>query len=410
MSSPHFRFLHAGGLALDQPVGGFTEIPEPLESLLIDAPYVAAQRVFDAALEERVDFVALTGDLVDLARPTPRAIAFLLENFERLDAQGIAVYWAGGRLDPPQDWPAVARLPARIHAFPSVEPKELSHFRGSRPVANIVGRSWHGTTSVQVGEFKSDSDGLPTIVIAYGQADPARLVDQMVDYWALGGQAQRQSFGTTQRIIHYVGSPQGRSPEEHGPHGCAVVHIGGDRAIRTQFTPTDAVRWHVERVSIDEHATLAAVRQSLTDRMKQLRSETDSRPHLVTWKVSGGHHLAGPAARRDLAAEWEASLRTEFFMSEGQPGVWTHAVELEQPDLPQAWWEEESMLGDFLRNLHELAARGGAGFDLAACIPEHHRVPALAGLGQWSEDEHREILREAALTGSQLLGAGERES
>src|SRR6476661_10190276 len=99
MSGQHFRFLHAGGLALDQPLAGLSEVPEPLIEPFIDAPLSAAQKVFDAAIEERVDFVALTGDLVDLARPSPRAIAFLLDNFERLDAHGIAVYWACGRLD-----------------------------------------------------------------------------------------------------------------------------------------------------------------------------------------------------------------------------------------------------------------------------------------------------------------------
>jgi exonuclease SbcD len=255
MSGQHFRFLHAGSFALDQPLNGLTEIPEPLAELLIDAPFLAAQKVFDAAIEERVDFAALTGDLVDLARPSARAIAFLADNFERLDSHGIAVYWACGRLDQPQDWPTAARLPDRVRQFSTTAPEELSHFRGQRPVANIVGRSWHGTATFQVGDFKSDADGLPTIVIANGQCDPQRLADQMVDYWALGGQTERQSLGNAHRLIHYAGSPQGRSPDETGPHGCTLVHVAGDRAIRTQFTPTDAIRWHTERLAIEDEAT-----------------------------------------------------------------------------------------------------------------------------------------------------------
>lgn len=409
MSGQHFRFLHAGGFALDLPLYGFAELPEALEDVLIDAPFQAAQRVFDIAIEERVDFVALTGDLTDLARPTPRSIAFLLENFERLDAHGIPIYWAAGRLDPPQDWPTAASLPRRVQVFPTLERHELSHIRGGRPVANIVGRSWHGTASVQVGEFKTDADGLPTVVIAYGQAEADRLVDQMVDYWALGGQPQRQSLGTAQRVIHYVGSPQGRSPDESGAHGCALVHVAGDRAIRMHFMPTDAVRWHIERLVIEAEATLASVRQTLTDRVKQLRAESESRPLLVTWKLSGGEHLASPAGRRDLAAEWAASLRTEFFLSEGKSMVWTHAVELDQPDLPRAWYDEESMLGDFLRNLRDLAANEPTAVDLSQHIPEEYRIPALAELGHWTEEAHRAVLAEVALTGAQLLGAGERD-
>lgn len=408
MSQPHFRFLHAGGFALDQPLYGFAEPPEPLGELLLDAPYVAAQKAFDAALEERVDFVVLTGDLIDLARPSPRAIAFLLENFDRLDAHGIATYWAGGRLDPPQDWPAAARLPSGVQVFPALAPEELSHFRGDRPVANIVGRSWAGTASVQVGDFKSDADGLPTIVVAYGQTDAERLADQMVDYWALGGQPQRQSLGTSKRVVHYAGSPQGRCPQENGPHGCTLVHVAGDRAIRTQFTPTDAIRWQTERVAIEADATLDSVREQLTDRVKQLRAESESRPQIVTWKIKGGEHLAGPAARRDLAAEWQAWLRREF--SAGKPLVWTHAVEIDTPELPDAWFDEESMLGDFLRNLRELAVLEPAAVDLAQHVPSQHRVPMLAALTAWSEEEHRTVLYEAALTGAELLGAGDRDA
>src|SRR5262245_27658685 len=103
MSGQHFRFLHAGAFLLDQPLRGLVEIPGPLTDLLIDAPFLAAQKVFDAAIEERVDFVVLNGDLIDLSEPSARAIAFLLDQFERLDGQGISVYWACGKLEQPQD-------------------------------------------------------------------------------------------------------------------------------------------------------------------------------------------------------------------------------------------------------------------------------------------------------------------
>src|SRR5207302_4126255 len=98
MSGQHFRFLHAAGFALDQPLAGLAEFPEALIELALDAPFIAAQRVFDTAIEERVDFVVLSGDLVDLAHLSPRSIAFLVQNFQRLAEHKIALYWAGGRL------------------------------------------------------------------------------------------------------------------------------------------------------------------------------------------------------------------------------------------------------------------------------------------------------------------------
>jgi hypothetical protein len=90
--------------------------------------------------------------------------------------------------------------------------------------------------------------------------------------------------------------------------------------------------------------------------------------------------------------------------------LWTHAVELDQPDLPGAWFDEESMLGDFLRNLRELAALAPADVNLAQQIPQQHRLPAFAALGQWTSEEHGAVLYESALTGAQLLGAADREA
>jgi len=416
MSGQAFRFLHAGGFALDEPLAGVADPPETLAELLVDAPYRAAQRVFDAALEERVDFLVLCGDLIDLKRPSPRALAFLLDHFEQLDRQGIAVYWAAGRLDPPQDWPPAAPLPRRVRVLNTTAPEELSHFRGSRPVANLVGRSWHGTATFQVGTFPGDADGLPTIVAAYGQLGPegtddqhaAALRQQMVDFWALGGQPQRQTFGTTDRLIHYAGSPQGRSAEEPGPHGCTLVHVAADRALRMQFLPTDAVRFHQESMPIDDEATLDGLRRTLVERAKQLTAEAESRWLVVSWKLRGGQHLAGPAGRRDLAAELHDWLRTSV-PAGGKAGLWTQSVELDQPELPAEWYAEDSMLGDFLRSLQELSSQETA-LDLGQYIPPPLRTAALAALVHWNRDEQAVVLGEAALTGAQLLGAADRSA
>ena len=80
------RFLHASDFHLEAPVGGLAEVPEQLRDLLIDAPRVAAQRVFESAIAHRVDFLLLAGDILHPYNAGPGALAFLLEQFERLEA------------------------------------------------------------------------------------------------------------------------------------------------------------------------------------------------------------------------------------------------------------------------------------------------------------------------------------
>ena len=62
-AEPSFRFVHASNLALDRTCFAVGDLPPDLRSDLISAPFLAAERVFDVAVRERVDFVLLAGGL-----------------------------------------------------------------------------------------------------------------------------------------------------------------------------------------------------------------------------------------------------------------------------------------------------------------------------------------------------------
>src|SRR5271165_5011740 len=94
MPNRPFRFLHASDFRLDAVPRGLAEVPDHLRDCLLDAPYTAARKTFDAALSERVAFVLLGGNILQAERSGPRGTAFLIEQFERLAAAGIDVYWA----------------------------------------------------------------------------------------------------------------------------------------------------------------------------------------------------------------------------------------------------------------------------------------------------------------------------
>src|SRR5688500_16143497 len=105
MSAGPFRFLHAAGFHLEQPLYGVGELPDHLRELFLEAPYLAAERVFESAVAQAVDFVVLVGDLLDPDLTGPRGPIFLLEQFARLHERGIAVYWAGRLADEADVWP-----------------------------------------------------------------------------------------------------------------------------------------------------------------------------------------------------------------------------------------------------------------------------------------------------------------
>ena len=57
MSNWPFRFVHAADLHLERPPFGISEVPDHLCELFLEASYLAAERVFDAAVEEGATLV-----------------------------------------------------------------------------------------------------------------------------------------------------------------------------------------------------------------------------------------------------------------------------------------------------------------------------------------------------------------
>lgn len=405
MSAQPFRFLHASDFHLEQPLGGLAEVPPHLRELFIDAPFTAAERVFDAAVRERVDFVILSGDILDPTLAGPRGISFLLNQFERLNTHGIAIYWAGGKCDGPQDWPNAAKLPTNVQVFPGYKCEELTHLRGERAIACIVGRSWHGG-GIQPVDYVVDAGNLFFIGVGYGPLESGKIASLPVDYWAMGGRHERHSGGGSP--IYYPGSPQGRTPAESGPHGCTLVHVAEDHSLRTQFIATDAARWLDETIEVEAGESRVDVKRRIAERMKQLLIDAVERPLLVHWNIKYSHRLGSVSKCREWSAELLEWLRAEF--GTGKAPVFTLAVETgDEQSLASEWFVEESMLGDFLRVMRSQDSDDAIPLDLLPYVPEKARATTLAAIASWNDAEKRSsLLREAAHLGARLLGAEER--
>ena len=91
MSKESIRFLHAGDFHLERAMQDLTDLPEHLKASLVDAPWKAAEAVFEAAIVENVDFVLLSGDLLNPISCGAVGPAFLIEQFERLEQRKIPV-------------------------------------------------------------------------------------------------------------------------------------------------------------------------------------------------------------------------------------------------------------------------------------------------------------------------------
>lgn len=406
MPQPPLRFVHASDFHLERPLSGVAEIPLELRELFLEAPYVAARQVFETALSERADALLLSGDLLDADLAGPRAVVFLRDQFQRLADHDIPVYWACGNVDAADTWPACAKLPPNVHIFSVTRVDNIDLLRDGEPVARIQGISRAPGVAPDDSGFHRDALGLFTVGVAYGTTASPGLEGDRVDYMALGGQHERETVDRLPGIAHYSGTPQGRDPSEPGPRGCTVVFVDDAGNIKTNFVATDAVRWLTEEIEItagtDEDQLLAQIEE----RIEKLRIKHTGSELLVTWHISGRGGVLNHIRSGGVSDTMVEVLRKKF--AHHSPGVWTVAIECDSPlDVPQEWVDEETIMGDLLREFRKLENDPEIDLALEEFLPAEFRDSPFAEVAEVAPGERAHLLWAASKLGVDLMDGQE---
>lgn len=347
MAKESFRFIHASDFHLERPMQDILDLPDHLRQTLVEAPWKAAEAIFEHAIVENVDFVVLSGDILNPVTSGAQGAAFLLEQFESLNDRGIQVYWAGGVADDPERWPDAVGLPNNVHIFSKHEVESRVFRRHQTPLVTILGKSADGGEIVRAVEYSHEDDDNYVVAVAYGKADAETLRSERVDYWALGGRHQAQILQTEEPAIRYSGSPQSRCLSEEGAHGFVLVDVDAQRCVQVHSLDIDIVRYSEQDIDADDLALGRDLRQLLSKRIARLQSEASGRHLLIKWRVHmdlENATVVGPSALEDLLG-W---LRREF--GHGQPCCWSTDIQILPPkEMPKKWQDEDTILGDFLR-------------------------------------------------------------
>lgn len=402
-SKPNLRLLHASDLHLEQPLYGLAHAPDHVRELLIDAPFHAAEQVFETALTEGVDAVLLAGDVLNVDRAGPPAIMLLLEQFARLGDRGIPIYWAGGVADLPDHWPRSVMLPENVHLFPVGRVESLELVRDGETIARVQGTSCRENGEVDSRGFHRDAHGLFTIGVAHGTSDATGREGDRVHYMALGGRHKFQTVDEQPGVAHYCGTPQGRGPHETGPHGCTLVHVDDTGRARPQFVATDSVRWTEQTLEVTASTKEEQLSERLVDRLEKLTAKHPGVNLLVRWKIEGTGPLVNRLRPGGLADELLTDLRRKF--GQGKPLAWSASLECASPlSVPPEWYDQETVLGDFVRQVRTSLEDEHVPFELNRYMPADVREEELLAAAHIGSGAARAALvTRAAKLGVDLL-------
>ena len=309
MPAESLRFLHAADLHLEQPPHGLAEVPDHLRDLLIDAPFQAAARVFENAIVEDVDFVVLSGDVLNPRTAGPHALSFLFEQFQLLREQKIHVYWAGGRGR--RAGALAGRSAAAGHGAPVPQGRTQGIHapapRGARGHDPGHERRRRASTSAR-GDFRTEPTNRFTVAVAHGEADAEGLAShKQIDYWARAACTSRRRCTRPRRSSS---TPAVRKAAVRAKTGRTAARwsrwITGRKA-RTKFIPTDVLRWREETLPAEEATNRNDLQRHLRTRMQRIAAEA-GHVHDAGLVADRGRRAGG--RRRCAAAIWAGNCWT----------------------------------------------------------------------------------------------------
>jgi DNA repair exonuclease SbcCD nuclease subunit len=291
-----FKFLHAADLHLDSPLKGLERYDGAPVERIRTATRAALENLVRLALDEKVDFVLLAGDLYDGDWQDYNTGLFFVGQMSRLQAAGIRVVAIAGNHDAANKMTKALRMPdnVTILSADTVESLEIE-----KVDVVIHGQSF-ATPSVLEdlsANYPANRRGLFNIGLlhtcATGQDGHERYAPCTVeglrgkgyDYWALGHIHKRDTLCADPPIV-FPGNIQGRHIRETGPKGCMLVTVDGRRS-RLEFRRLDVLQWALCRVDASALDDLGAVLDAAGDQLAGIVKDAEERLSAVRVEIFG---------------------------------------------------------------------------------------------------------------------------
>ncbi len=331
------RFIHAADIHLDSPLTGLSAYADAPVDTLRTATRDAFTNLVSLAIDERVDFMVIAGDLYDGNWKDYNTGLYFVKEMSRLDRASIPVYLLHGNHDAESEMTRKLLLPKNVSVFDSRKP---SSFRLDSLGVVLHGRSFKNAATLEnlAATYPDAVPGLVNIGVlhtalegnamhaSYAPCSLAELHAKGYDYWALG-HVHEYAMWRGDSVIVFPGNLQGRHIRETGPRGAVVVECNAAGEMEVQRVYVDVLRWHRLHVDVAGCSNLEEVARAIGRELESLLDAVaDTIPLAVRVIVSGR-----TAAHGELFG-METQLRQEVLASIaalGNDKLWLEKVRLD---------------------------------------------------------------------------------
>ncbi len=297
-----FKFIHAADIHLDSPLHGLSRYESAPAESIRNACRRAFENLVDLAIEEKVSFVLLAGDLYDGDWKDYSTGIFLSRQMGRLGQYGISVFAVAGNHDAANRMTKALDSPANMRILSS---RKVETIRLDELGVAIHGRSF-GTQHVDenlAAGFAGAKRGIFNIGLLHTSLDgreghavyaPCSVDDLRAkgyQYWALG-HIHKQEFVSDDPWIVFPGCIQGRHIRETGAKGCVLVTVADGAVSAVEKCPLDVLRWVASSVDLTDTAEMREVLELARKFIEHQRASADGRPIAMRIRFEGATSIS----------------------------------------------------------------------------------------------------------------------
>lgn len=301
-----FKFIHASDVHLDSPLRGLSCYESAPAESIRNACRRAFENLVDIAIEEKVSFVLLAGDLYDGDWKDYSTGIFLSQQVGRLGRHDISVFSVAGNHD------AANRITKALDSVANMtilSSRKVETIRIDELDVAIHGQSF-GTQHVYENlatRFAAAEKGMFNIGllhtslngreghVAYAPCSTDDLRSKGYQYWALG-HIHKQEFVSEDPWIVFPGCIQGRNIREVGAKGCVLVTVEDGAVCTVEKRPLDVLRWVKCRVDLTDATEMREVLERIRKAINSERMSADGRPIAMRILLEGATSISDEMA------------------------------------------------------------------------------------------------------------------
>lgn len=313
MKERKLSFLHSADIHLGSIPHINTEGSKELKDFINRAVYSAFNKIVQYAIEYKVDFIIIAGDLYDSEFRSVESRKTFYEGSLLLLENNIDVYLARGNHDALGGEKSLFKLPSNVHQFRSDIPEGFNIIKNNVLVAKVIGQSYRGKwerrklhqnygdladTEFNIGVLHTGLEGNNPNYVPCTISELKEV--QNINYWALGHIHTNDVIIRDKTIVIYPGIPQGRDMNEEGICGCYLIDVDNNNNFEYKFLETSLIEWKKVNVDLSNYnpENINDLEEIIIDIGETVILKGDIKGYAVRWIIKG-HTSLNSVLRED---------------------------------------------------------------------------------------------------------------